>query len=256
MLDTNNMTNHFTRILFMEDSHICWSHALFSSRQMEGPNFYISEKETATHVFLCEYCTIFQNTFFCRTPPGDCFWAKWFVGWYSHQQFYLHIKRDLHVNSQIAVRAQGSRVAIFGGSKLVSRKYEKLWVDGRKYEKPTRRSCSELFQTVCSYHVTYAYQSEPTLYSYMNVKELLARNRRNIWSLSDCKVTPTHNHLIRKRTLNHLVKLAKWLSCVVSTYLYGAFDCMFLSCHRTDKHSQHSWVIWPIWLNSWVFVYE
>ena len=22
-----------------------------------------------------------------------------------------------------------------------------------------------------------------------------------------------------------------WLSCVVSTYLYGAFDCMFLSCH-------------------------
>ena len=28
-----------------------------------------------------------------------------------------------------------------------------------------------------------------------------------------------------------LAKLAKWLSCVVTTYLYGAFDCMFLSCH-------------------------
>ena len=41
----------------------------------------------------------------------------------------------------------------------------------------------------------------------------------------------THNHLVRKRTLNHLAKLVKWLSCVVSTYLYGAFDCMFLSCH-------------------------
>ena len=39
------------------------------------------------------------------------------------------------------------------------------------------------------------------------------------------------NHLIRKRTLNHLVKLAEWLSCVVSTYLYGAFDCMLFSCH-------------------------
>ena len=25
-------------------------------------------------------------------------------------------------------------------------------------------------------------------------------------------------------------KLAKWLSCVVSTYLHSAFDCMFLSC--------------------------
>ena len=41
----------------------------------------------------------------------------------------------------------------------------------------------------------------------------------------------THNHLVHKRTLNHLAKLVKWLSCVVSTYLYGAFDCMFLSCH-------------------------
>ena len=27
---------------------------------------------------------------------------------------------------------------------------------------------------------------------------------------------------VRKRSLNHLAKLAKWLSCVVSTYLYGA----------------------------------
>ena len=49
--------------------------------------------------------------------------------------------------------------------------------------------------------------------------------------ISDCNWTRTHNHLVHKRTLNHLAKLAKWLSCVVSTYLYGAFDCMFLSCH-------------------------
>ena len=50
-------------------------------------------------------------------------------------------------------------------------------------------------------------------------------------SLSDCNWTRTQNHLVRKRTLNHLPKLAKWLSCVLSTYLYGAFDSMFLSCH-------------------------
>ena len=49
--------------------------------------------------------------------------------------------------------------------------------------------------------------------------------------LSDCNWTRTHNHLVHKRTLNHLAKLAKWLSCVVSLYLYGAFDCIFLSCH-------------------------
>ena len=40
------------------------------------------------------------------------------------------------------------------------------------------------------------------------VKELHARNRYDIWSLSDCNGTWTHNHLVCKRTLNHLVKLA------------------------------------------------
>ena len=49
--------------------------------------------------------------------------------------------------------------------------------------------------------------------------------------LIDCNRTQTHNHLVRKGTLNHLPKLAKWLSCVVSTYLYRVFDCIFLSCH-------------------------
>ena len=48
----------------------------------------------------------------------------------------------------------------------------------------------------------------------------------------DCNWTwRTHNHLVHKRTLNYLAKLTKWLSCVVSTYLCGASDCMFLSCH-------------------------
>ena len=84
---------------------------------------------------------------------------------------------------------------------------------------------------VCFYHVTYEFESESTLYSWMNVKELLARSRRHIWRLSDCNGTRTHNHLVRKGTLNHLAKLAKWLSSAVSTYLYGAFDCVFLSCH-------------------------
>ena len=34
---------------------------------------------------------------------------------------------------------------------------------------------------VCSYHVTYAFQSESTLFSCLNVKELFARSRREIW---------------------------------------------------------------------------
>ena len=35
-------------------------------------------------------------------------------------------------------------------------------------------------ETVCFCHVTYAFQSESTLYSCLNVKELLARSRRKI----------------------------------------------------------------------------
>ena len=94
--------------------------------------------------------------------------------------------------------------------------------------------------TVCSCHVTYAFQNESTLYSCLNVKELLARSRREIWSLSDCNWTRTQNHLVRKRTLNHLAKLAKWLSRVLSTYLCGSFDGMFLSCHVCVSEWIHS----------------
>ena len=39
----------------------------------------------------------------------------------------------------------------------------------------------------------------------------------NSISLSNSNEIGTHNDLVRKRTLNHLAKLAKWLSCVMST---------------------------------------
>ena len=61
---------------------------------------------------------------------------------------------------------------------------------------------------VCSYPVTYTFQRKSTLHSCLNIKELLARSRCEIWSLSDCNWTWIHNHLVHKRTLNHLVKLA------------------------------------------------
>ena len=41
------------------------------------------------------------------------------------------------------------------------------------------------------YYVTYAFQSESTLYSCLKVKEPLARSRRKIWRLSDCNWTQT-----------------------------------------------------------------
>ena len=64
----------------------------------------------------------------------------------------------------------------------------------------------------------------------VNFKELLVRSRQHSWSLSDSKEVRTHNHIVGKRTRKHIARLAKWVSCVVSTYIYGAFDCMVLLC--------------------------
>ena len=47
--------------------------------------------------------------------------------------------------------------------------------------------------------------------TWLNFKELLARSRSNIWSLSDSNGIRSYNHLVRKRTLHHLGKLVYWL---------------------------------------------
>ena len=63
----------------------------------------------------------------------------------------------------------------------------------------------------------------------LNVKELIARSRCHILSLSDSNGIQTHNHLVRKRTFNHLAKLAslaKWLSVV-----YELSGCGFETGH-------------------------
>ena len=71
----------------------------------------------------------------------------------------------------------------------------------------------DTLKAVCSYHVTYAFQSESTLHSScLDVKEFLARNRCDIWSLSDYNGIRIHNHLVRKQTLNYLAKLGSWLN--------------------------------------------
>ena len=87
--------------------------------------------------------------------------------------------------------------------------------------------------TLCPYRVTYAFSSESTLYKCLNVKELLAKSRCVMWNLSDCNSTWTQKHLVGEETLKHLAKLTKWLSCVLSSFLYGRIDCMFLSCHES-----------------------
>ena len=44
---------------------------------------------------------------------------------------------------------------------------------------------------------------ESTLCSCLCVKELLARNKSNVWNSSDCNRIGTHNYLVRKWILKH-----------------------------------------------------
>ena len=60
-----------------------------------------------------------------------------------------------------------------------------------------------------------------------NIVAWMPRNRRDIWGL---------NNGIRTHATD-----------MVKTYS---------EMHRTDKYSQHSSIIWPVWLNGWVLVYE
>ena len=93
-----------------------------------------------------------------------------------------------------------------------------------------------LFQlTVCSCHVTYVFQSESTAYSCLNVKELLARRSHKIWRLSDCSWTWTQNHLVLKRTLNHLAKL-------ITISSNKELFCLTDSPSPKPKKKQYFWI--------------
>ena len=69
------------------------------------------------------------------------------------------------------------------------------------YNSNNNINCMLLLYHVCVSERIYTH-------SYLNVKERLARHRRDIWSLSDSNGIRTHNHLVQKRTLNHSHKLA------------------------------------------------
>ena len=95
---------------------------------------------------------------------------------------------------------------------------------------------------LCFCRVTYAFKGESALSNWLIVKEIFAWNRRDIWNLSNSNGTRTHNHVICKRTLNYL---AKWLSCVVGTYLSGALVVCFyrvLCAFRVNLHSLFGWI--------------
>ena len=75
------------------------------------------------------------------------------------------------------------------------------------------------------------FQSESTLYSCLDVKKLLARSRREIRRWSDCNGTRTQNHLVLKRTLNHLAKLATLLLYNACLEYYWEKKYLLMCCY-------------------------
>ena len=77
-----------------------------------------------------------------------------------------------------------------------------------------------LLKTMKSYRSSYVrVSSEFKLYSNLNVKELLVRNRRNIWCLREVQIWSS-NGLYRQiltTQLNHLSSWPKWLSIRLRT---------------------------------------
>ena len=76
---------------------------------------------------------------------------------------------------------------------------EKGWKVKEKYWRVKFIKKKKLMMIVWYYHVTYAFQSESALYSFLNIKELLAQNRCDIWSFSDNNGIRTNNHLVCKK---------------------------------------------------------
>ena len=106
---------------------------------------------------------------------------------------------------------------------------------------------------VCSYYVTY----ESTVYSYLNAKELFAQNRRDIWSLSNCNETRSHNHLVCK----HLFRLVtKWLWVraplqSLKLQISSLFQARSYMAFRQLQSMDSLWQTWHnknIQSNSWI----
>ena len=102
------------------------------------------------------------------------------------------------------------------------------------------RSLPQSAQPTSTWSQQWKYQSNLWICSKLKIKTQEERDRCHSGALISCEhisnlflmflLLTCWLNLVRKRKLN-LAKLAKWFSCVVSTYLYGAFDCMFLPCH-------------------------
>ena len=111
-----------------------------------------------------------------------------------------------------------------------------------KFRKKKKKKIQEIYiLTICSCHVTYAFQSESTLYSCLNGKKLLAQSN---W-------TRTQNHLVPKRTLNQLAKLLRfclrtkwfWLRVQLQSFIFYFVEMFYvMELLSTNEWSFYSYL--------------
>ena len=106
----------------------------------------------------------------------------------------------------------------------------------------------------------------------LNVKELLAQRRRHshLASLAKWFSVRLRTKWLWIRIMLLSLKLQIWrlLSARSSLTFKQIIECGFTlklvqniiithcQMHRTDEYSQHSSIVWLVWLNGWVFVYK
>ena len=88
------------------------------------------------------------------------------------------------------------------------------------------------YMSVCYYHVTYVFQSESTLYSCLNVKELL-----EVTETSDIAPVSRKGFLDIQASIDCRFDLKRVRDMIIT----------YSQMHRTDKHPQRSSIILPVW---------
>ena len=79
---------------------------------------------------------------------------------------------------------------------------------------------------------------------------IFIRSRRKIWSLSDL------NFRFCTCFSKEFLDIQATIECGFTLKHVRDMTRTYSQMHRTDKYSQHSSIICPVWLNGWVFVYE
>ena len=82
----------FRNFAKLTGKRLCQSHFLNNVAGLRPQARSFIKIETLAHVFSCELCEIFKNTFFKKSTCGDCFkmhnLSRWITNQWTHVWFY------------------------------------------------------------------------------------------------------------------------------------------------------------------------